>query len=988
MDELIADFLTETKEGLDTLDNELVELEQDPENENLLGSIFRIMHTIKGTCGFLGLVRLESVAHAGENIMDKIRGGELKATPDKISMVLEAIDAIKHIVGHLEENGVEPEGDDSELNARINAVANGESIASSNELANEPVAEELAAEAPAKPDSEMTEEEINKAAGFEPVPASATGVAAEAPAKPDSEMTEEEVNKAAGFEPVSASETGKGIEIANVNNAKEEVIKKAVTEGLKVAKEVEDAHEAGKKVDKPAVASQSVRVNVDVLESLMQAVSELVLNRNQLLQINRNIKDSKFTAPVQRLSHITSELQDRVMKTRMQPISTAWTKFPRLIRDLSKDLGKKIELKMVGADTELDRQLIESIKDPLTHMVRNSVDHGIELPADRAAIGKSETGTVTLKAYHQGGHILIEINDDGRGINVEKIKAKIIEKGLSTKDEIESASDKQILQYIFKAGFSTAEQITSVSGRGVGMDVVKTNIERISGTVELSSDEGKGSKFSIKIPLTLAIMPILIVEAANEKFGIPQINVIEMVRVGGASEYQLEEINGKEILRLRGTLLPLVSLKEMLKLEDKISESELLNVTKEQSNGEGAKLERCVESEAVPSQSDVDKENISTNIQEVEEITPEMKVATKVDRRFIVICEVSGNHFGVTVDRIYDTEEIVVKPVAPVLKNLGIYSGNTLLGNGDVILILDPVGLAKYIGELDVPKGNDKIGDSDSAKESAVSNFLIMRDKGTSTKAVPLELVSRLEEINVDQIEYSRGKPLVQYRESFMHLIKLDPEYQIPPEGLQQIVVFASSDKIMGLVVEEILDIVEQSMEASASFDADGSIGAMVIDGKTTDLVDISKLFAEVFGRDVGVDTKEEIGCSNTHILLVDDSPFFRKFIPPTLVEGGYKVTTVESAKKARSLLEDSSQFDLVITDINMPEMTGIELAQICMNDERLSKTPIIALTSNTDAINEGKNLESTGISAYVAKTNHDDILKIISEVLTKKEVA
>ncbi len=445
MDDLLADFLTETNESLAELDVALVTLERTPNDEATLGFIFRLVHTIKGTCGFLGLPRLERVAHAGENILGKIRDKALTVSPDIISQVLAALDRIKMIVAHLAATGSEPAGDDSVLIATLNATAAGQTAA------------------PAASPEAAAPEEIEEPET--PVP-----------------------------EPVAA--------------APEPAIPQTA----------------------PAAAAQTIRVTVDVLEDLMTLVSELVLTRNQLLQLARTQENGHFSVPLQRLSHITSDLQEGVMKTRMQPIGNAWNKLPRLVRDLSREMNKKIELTMLGAETELDRQVLELIKDPLTHMVRNSGDHGLETPAERKAAGKAETGRITLNAFHEGGHIIIEISDDGRGLAVDRIKAKALSNGLATEAELAGMSDDQIARFIFRAGLSTAAKVTAVSGRGVGMDVVKTNIEKIGGTIDLKNRPGHGTTFTIKIPLTLAIVSALIVEAGRERFAIPQLSVVELVR--------------------------------------------------------------------------------------------------------------------------------------------------------------------------------------------------------------------------------------------------------------------------------------------------------------------------------------------------------------------------------------------------------------------------------------------------------------------------
>jgi two-component system, chemotaxis family, sensor kinase CheA len=436
VDDLLADFLTETDESLTELDLALVRLERTPDDQKTLSFIFRRVHTIKGTCGFLSLPRLEHVAHAAENVLGRVRDRELAATPEIVSLVLKALDRIKEIVAGLAANGAEPEGDDTALIAALGGAAEGSLPA------------------------------------LLPV--------ADCPAPPA---------------PCPKPQHGQA-----------------------------------------SASAQTVRVALDVLEDLKALVSELVLTRNHLLQLARQRKDSALVVPLQRLSHITSDLQEGVRKMRMQPIGNAWNKLPRLVRDLSRELGKKIELAMLGAETELDREVLELIGDPLTHMVRNSADHGLEMPAERRAAGKPEAGHITLNAYHEGGHTLIELADDGRGLSVENIRAQAVARGLAAEAELAGMSDSQIQRFIFRPGFSTAPEITAVSGRGVGLDVVKTNVERIGGTIDLRSAPGLGATFTIKIPLALAMVSASILGSGGERFAGPPISVLEPVRAGSGSD--------------------------------------------------------------------------------------------------------------------------------------------------------------------------------------------------------------------------------------------------------------------------------------------------------------------------------------------------------------------------------------------------------------------------------------------------------------------
>ena len=635
MDDLLREFLTETSESLDTVDNQLVKFEQEPNNAKILDNIFRLVHTIKGTCGFLGLPRLEALAHAGETLMGKFRDG-MPVTGQAVTVILSSIDRIKEILAGLEATEAEPEGTDRDLIDKLEAMVV-QGMAAMAAGAAAPVAEAP----PLVPEASVA---------VEAAPAS-EGVLAdqslERPLRPG-EVSLDELERAfretAIEAPIPAPVAKAEVKAEPAAEAPVPVAKETAKEAKapkeKAAPKKSIADEGA--AEGASIANQSIRVNVDTLEHLMTMVSELVLTRNQLLEISRRNEDTEFKVPLQRLSNVTAELQEGVMKTRMQPIGNAWQKLPRIVRDLSSELGKQIELEMHGADTELDRQVLDLIKDPLTHMVRNSADHGLETPAERLAGGKGEQGTIRLSAYHEGGHIIICIADNGRGLNTDRIKAKAISSGLVTEAELEKMSEAQIHKFIFAPGFSTAAAITSVSGRGVGMDVVRTNIDQIGGTIDIKSVAGEGSSVTIKIPLTLAIVSALIVEAAGDRFAIPQLSVVELVRARANSEHRIERIKDTAVLRLRNKLLPLIHLKKLLKIDD--------GAVSDPENG------------------------------------------------FIVVTQVGSQTFGIVVDGVFHTEEIVVKPMSTKLRHIDMFSGNTILGDGAVIMIIDPNGIAKALG--------------------------------------------------------------------------------------------------------------------------------------------------------------------------------------------------------------------------------------------------------------------------------------------------
>jgi two-component system chemotaxis sensor kinase CheA len=924
MDDLIGEFITETSESLAVLDLELVKLEQNPNDQAILGNIFRLVHTIKGTCGFLGLPRLESVAHAGENVLGKIRDGEIVVTPEAISLVLEAIDRIKGLIEHLAENGSEPDGEDKDLIKRLNAFADSNGAVVSAP-ATTPVAEVVKYEEP-RLDGMFSPAEMKMVSStsadaldeLERAFASASSTlegGMDFTKAPDTYLVAEEAAPAAAPTPAP---------VAAKPAISEQAKEKAIKQGLDT-----DAKEGGAHAQ-----NQSIRVNLDVLENLMQMVGELVLTRNQLLQVVRHRDDRELKAPLQQLSQITSELQESVMKTRMQPIGNAWSKFPRLIRDLSMELHKKIDLKMIGEATELDRQLLEMIKDPLTHMVRNSCDHGLEVPADRVAAGKSETGTVTLAAYHEGGHIIIEIKDDGRGLNIDRIKQKIVEKDLATDAEIEQMSDDQIMQYVFKAGFSTAEKVTSVSGRGVGMDVVRTNIEKIGGTVSLSSAKNKGSTFHIKIPLTLAIVSVLLVESSGQRFALPQLNVVELVRVGEESPYRLETINQSSVLRLRDKLLPLIKLSDILKLPE-----------------------------------------------------PEARRAKQSASSYVAVLRVGVTDFGLILDKIYDTEEIVVKPVSTVLSDLDIYSGNTILGDGSVIMILDPNGVLKCLGGRESANKDEPITRDNEESKEKIASFLVFNAGDGAPKAVPLELVSRLEVIDSKAIELSGDDHVVQYRDELMRLKTL-PGVAMPTQGEFDVVVFTYDGRTIGLVVDSITDIVEAPLDIKLASSQEHFLGSILLLGKTTDVVDVGYLLKDLV-TDLGRFGSTAARVSGVRVLLVEDSVFFRKLIVPFLRDSGYIVTEAGEGNEALKLVDaHKAAFDIVVTDIEMPEMDGFELATQLRRDSRFAQVPILAFTSTVNDIFQQRALR-VGMSDIILKTDREALVNAMAKQLSgETEVA
>lgn len=698
---ILREFLVECAEGIERLDQEFVALEKEPTNGAILASIFRTIHTIKGTCGFLGLPKLENVAHGAENILVRMRDKKMTVTPDGIDLLLEAVDAIKEILAHIGSTLQEPDRSYEAVRQKLDAF-----------LVGNP------------------------------------GVAA-----PAAELTPPQ----------------------------------------------EEGKEAPSSSKSHSAADSTIRVDVALLDKLMNLVSELVLVRNQLLLRVRERDNAVDAGIAQRMNLITTQLQESVTRTRMQPIRNVWNQFPRVVRDLAHANGKEVELVMEGAETELDKTLLEAIKDPLTHIVRNAIDHGIETREIRRSRGKNPKGTLFLKAYHEGGQINIEIRDDGGGIDGEKVRRKAVEKGLISTEAAAGLTESEALNLIFLPGLSTADKVTHVSGRGVGMDVVRNNIEKISGAIEIESRLEQGTLLKLRIPLTLAIIPALMVRCGRELFAIPQTNLIELVRIDVEAGERIETIHGAEFYRLRGELLPLIRLGRVLRSPKEPSAG---------SAGESAGTEEAN----------------------------------------VIVLGAGGQSFGLVVDEVSDREEIVVKPLSRHLKGLNVFAGATILGNGTVALILDTSGIAEAGGLHQMSAGSElkAEGKIETVEQATQETLLLFTLSGQDRYAIPLELVTRLEEFKTSAVEQAAGREVVQYRGELLPLIRLD---RVIGNGSTEAgetlpaILFSRNKKSVGLVVGQILDTVrEEIVLHPAPAGKIGVRGSLVIQGLTTDLLDMEQI--------------------------------------------------------------------------------------------------------------------------------------------------
>ena len=760
IDEIIKEFLVESYESLDQLDSDLLALEDAPEDRDLLASIFRTVHTIKGTSGFLALPKLERVAHVGENLLVPLRDGALNLNGQIADGLLAMVDAIRSILSQLEEDGSEGENDYADLVERLRELLD-QGASEVKPAAKQPSSDNTEAEdaeAPAET-QESAEVTTNEATAEPKVAEKAAAAECDAPETDDVEA-----------EPAKTPAPA----------AKVSETKKAET----------PASQSQSSSERHSVADASVRIDVALLDKLMNLVGELVLSRNQIVQFCTNADDATMVAASQRLNLITTELQEGVMKTRMQPIRNAWSKLPRVVRDLSSSCGKKVEVRMEGADTELDKTILEAIKDPLTHIVRNSVDHGIEKPEDREAKGKPPEGTLLLRAFHEGGQVNIEIIDDGGGINGERVREKAIEKGLISQEQAASMHDRELTNLILLPGFSTAAKVTNVSGRGVGMDVVKTNIERIGGTLDIQSTPDEGTTLRIKIPLTLAIVPALIVKSGEESYAIPQVSLLELVRLEAEkAQEKIEFIHDVPVYRLRETLLPLVYLDEQ--------------------------LEKRTRRERGDSQEGVN----------------------------IVVLQAEDRQFGLVVDAVTDTQEIVVKPLSQSLKNIPTYAGATIMGDGTVALILDVIGLAQRSSVLTEHRNRSIGNDLTAGMSDDDTEALLIVDTDDSTRAaIRLSTVSRLEEFDASKVERSGQQQVVQYRGKILPLISLSGGYggfSTESSSMINTVVYSSGEHSVGVVVGKIVDIVRDNIA-----NADSS-NQKIIDDRVTEIVDLETLVSQ-----------------------------------------------------------------------------------------------------------------------------------------------
>ncbi|AMV30577.1 Chemotaxis protein CheA [Pirellula sp. SH-Sr6A] len=858
-DELIQDFVVESSSHLADIESQLLEIEAAGDNIDieLVNTVFRAIHSVKGAAGFLSLAVINSLAHSLENVLNMIRNRELVMNKRIVNTLLRASDQLRSLVEHVESSN---EVDVGNLIEELDRIHRGEM-----ELGDSDAFEML---------EELVEEEMALEDNV-----------------PDIESQHEEIMK--------------NVEIAAALPTKAQADPKTV---------------AGS-TSKPKATDSIVRVNVAVLDRLMNLAGELVLSRNQLLAaVIRGGREGLDTVAA-RVDQVTSELQETIMQTRMQPIGTVFNRFPRVVRDLSSKLGKECDLIIEGNEVEVDKTIVEAMGDPLTHLVRNSIDHGIESPGKRATASKRPIGTVRLHAFHQAGKVCIRIEDDGAGMDPVKLKTKAVEKGVIGAEQAAVMTDSEALRLIFAPGFSTAAEITDVSGRGVGMDVVKTNIEQLGGTVDVESELGVGSAIHITLPLTLAIVPSMIVSCGGERYAIPQANIAELVRVPGAEvEEKIGRIHGAEVLRLRGALLPLIRLDEAL---------------------------------GVVRPDDYQSESHATSI---------------------LVLETGQMRYGLVVDTLHDNEEIVVKPLGKHVRDLGYLAGATILGDGYVALILDAVGIAMHcnLRNVDSVLASEQ---KESKVASEVHRLLLFANHPDDQFAIPMAMVARIERIRASEIRVVGGQNILVYRGASLPILRLEQNISaLYPDKEEQnlfVIIFKIQDREIGLAAPTLRDIRDIEMLIdSKTLREPGVLGTVIVDDSPTRVLDLIELvrirYADWFQSEPSTQTGKSI--QPPSVLLAEDSDFFRNHVTRTLESEGIKVVgAVDGLDAWESLQSMVNEIDVIVTDIEMPRMNGLDFAKAVRADDATSRLPIIALTSLAGDDDRDRGTKA-GINEYQVK--------------------
>lgn len=884
-DNVFNEFFAECQEIISRITTNLTVKNPAAISAEIIDSLYRDVHTLKGSSQLFGLNFVGTIAHAVEASLAPVREKKTKLDHNLIDCIFRCIDLIEKILKNPQLDFDKDQSIERELNLLLPKLISISSKKFSAEI------------------------EINSE--FYPSASHDEKLKIEKPAdKPV-------VKKDPGPEKIFVEE---------------KVVKTEIKEEVHQAPKVK-VEKNSHPVEEQTLESSTIRVQVNLLDKLMNLAGEMVLTRNQVLQYARTSDDNDFLALTQKLDLVTSELQDSVMKTRMQPIGSIFSKFQRVVRDLARDLGKNIELTIEGAETELDKSLIEAIKDPLTHIVRNSCDHGLENVADRKKNNKPEVGTLVLKAYHEGGQVVIEIKDDGRGVDPQKILAKALEKKLITPEKSNTMTVKEIQELIFAPGFSTAEQVSSVSGRGVGMDVVKTNVERVGGMIDLQSTAGQGTTLKLRIPLTLAIVPAMIIRSGKNFFAIPQVKLQELIRVDMEEDAGKVEVLQEQLMyRLRGDLLPLIDIDQVFQNQETSTRKTIYN---------------------------------------------------------IVVLKTDNSSYGLIVDEICDTADIVVKPLSNLLKKIILFSGATIMGDGGVALILDIQGIAESCKLLHKLKDSKKELAITSSLFKEESEYLFFHLNQTGIFSLPLILVQRLEEFPAKIVEVSGVERVVQYRGSLLPLIYLNEYFNYKTKEDTKtsdnisVIVVSKRNRLFGLVVNEIIDILSTTAEIMPQVKENKDILGTIIspDKHVITVINALAIVDETMGFKTDMTIKKKM--LKAKVLFAEDTIFFVKQVKKVLEEIGIEVIHAIDGAKALDILKksDAGTFQLILSDIEMPQMNGFEFARAVRADEQFKKIPMIALTTRFREA-DVKMGKEVGFNRYLEKLKSDELIEAIHEII------
>jgi len=1042
---LVKEFISESKEHISVTEEALLKLEENYEDPDfdLINQVFRAVHSTKGAAGFFGFKNLGTLSHKMETLLQKIRDKALNFEQYMFEPLFDGVDYLKQMLDDIDnseelnlsylmdvldklalgevpekESGEEPKEELDLSKKEVDNTSDDDGIFNITKpwikemlekggdnifliKLNLPVIvkefselmsyfENLKALGTIL-DTSANYKNILKSENLEPMEIvydtimedNLVSVALDLPESDVYIFDEDIINKVKRVpkevvNKPSEDKTGS----MTTNSTDMPTVKKTKTSGER--KEIKEIKKSPKKTANLKINKEdTIRVSLSHLNKLMDLAGELVLSRNQLIQI----QGEKDIPVLSVLSQRITEMQENIMSTRMQPIDNLFSKFKRIVRDLSKNIGKKIKLIIDSKGVEVDNTIIEAMGDPLTHLIRNSIDHGIEMPMQRLEAGKAETGTVNLHAEHKGGHVIITVKDDGNGIDYKKVGAKALSNGLVTEDELSKMEEKNIIKLILKPGFSTAEKVTSISGRGVGMDVVKTNLDKIGGTIDITTRVGYGSEFLITIPLTLAIIPTLIAKVSDYRFAIPQINIIELVRLKADEiNERIEVLGDSQVLRLREKLLPLVDLKNILKLESYYIDPETGEKKEDRRDGTlDRRLKKVGEN---------NDKGVAGNL--LDRKGPNTRRLSDSNSKNIVVVSMGTNEFGIIIDEILDTEEIVVKPLNKKLKKINLFSGATIMGDGKVILILDISNIArnanlsfKETKKLNILEQERKVAEDMMEKQ----DFFVFNIGGHEQFSIPLSLIERIEKFDLNDVQVIGNKEYINYLGESLRLIKIDEYLDIsyPQESVKttkHLIIPQISKVKVGIVFETIVDVTSINAKIDEkTIQGNGIMGTAMVDEKITLFLDIFEIVEiaepELF-KDINESVPEE-DAKIKNVLLVEDTPFFRNLVSGYIKSAGYECVTKNDGQEAfEYLMSNHSEVDLIVSDIQMPRMDGFELVAKIKADPMLSHFKVLALTSLDSPENIQKGLD-VGFDGYQIKVDKEKLLDSIDKMISRR---